>query len=96
MIIVKATITSKSGEKNNIISKSRELIKSTRLEEGCISYDLYANIEDEDTLLMIEQWKNKEVLNTHMQTEHFKSFGMDIKDLLAKEIDITLYSADKL
>jgi quinol monooxygenase YgiN len=44
---------------------------------------------------MFEQWENREVLETHMQTEHFKAFGAAIKDMIAKELEISVYSAEK-
>ena len=95
MIIVTAKITAKSGKKDEIISKAQNLIESTRLEPGCISYNLYASIEDNDTLLMLEKWENPEVLKSHMQTEHFKTFNTSIENILAKEVDIAVYSADR-
>ncbi|WP_321423407.1 putative quinol monooxygenase [uncultured Methanobacterium sp.] len=95
MIIVTATITGKPGKRDELISKSQDVIKSTRLEQGNISYELLASTEDDDVLLMFEKWKNKEALDTHMQTKHFKSFGSAIEDLVAKELEITIYSAEK-
>ena len=93
MIIVTATITAKSGNRNEIISKSKDLIKATRQEAGCISYELLASTEDEDVLIMFERWEKMESLEKHMQTDHFKSFGPSIKELLAKELDIDIYFA---
>lgn len=94
MIIVTAKITAQPGEKKNVILKARDLIKSTRLEHGCISYNLYASTEDEDVLIILEQWENQDVLDSHMQTEHFKSFGAAVEDILAGELDIKIYSVD--
>ncbi len=96
MIIVTATITAKPAKRDEIISKSHDLIKFTHLEPGCISYDLYASIEDEDVLIMLEQWENREVLEAHMKTEHFKMFGILIEEFVAKKIDIAIYSAEKV
>jgi len=96
MIIVTATITAKPTKRDEIISNSHDLIKSTRIEPGCISYDLYASTEDEDVLIMLEQWENREVLDAHLKTEHFGAFGMVIKDIVAKEISIVIYSAEKV
>jgi quinol monooxygenase YgiN len=95
MMMVTAKITAKPGEKNKIISKAKDLIKSTRLESGCISYDLYSSTEDDDVLIMLEQWKDQDVLDSHMQTEHFKTFSVAIKNILAKELDIDVYPVDK-
>jgi quinol monooxygenase YgiN len=95
MIIVKATITAKPGDRDKIISRSQDLIGPTRSELGCISYGLFASTEDKDVLVMFEQWENREVLETHMQAEHFKAFGAAIKDIVAKELEISVYSAEK-
>ncbi|MCE7699442.1 MAG: antibiotic biosynthesis monooxygenase [Methanobacterium paludis] len=96
MIMVTAKITAKTGERDNIISKSQDLIDSSRLDAGNISYNLYASTEDDDLLLMLEQWENPEVLEAHMQTEHFKAFGAAIEDIVAKEMDIDVYSAEEV
>lgn len=95
MIMVTATITAKPGQRDAIIEKAQDLIESTRLEPGCISYHLYASTENKDVLLMLEHWKNTEVLEAHMQTEHFKAFGVAIGDILAEELDIGVYSVDE-
>jgi len=95
MIIVTAAITGKPGKRDELISKSQDVIKSTRLEQGNISYELLASTEDENVLLMFEKWENKEALDAHMQTEHFKAFGSAIGDLVAKGLDITIYSAEE-
>ncbi len=96
MIIVNATITVKPGARDNIILKSNDLIELTRLEVGCISYKLFASTEDDNVLMMIEQWENFEDLESHMQTEHFLAYVEDIEDMINKNIDIAVYSADKI
>jgi quinol monooxygenase YgiN len=95
MIIVKAIITAKPGDRDKIISISQDVIGPTCSELGCVSYELFASTQDKDVLVMFEQWENREVLETHMQTEHFKAFGVAIKDLIAKELEISVYSAEK-
>ncbi len=94
MIMVTAKIRAKPGEKDNIIAKSKDLLDSSRLESGCVNYNLYASTEDNNLLLMLEQWANLEVLQSHMQTEHFKAFGKAIEDILAEPMNISVYSAE--
>ena len=96
MIIVTATITAKKGQKDKIISKSQDVILSTRQESGCISYELLASTEDDDVLMMFERWESMESLDAHMQTEHFQSLGLAIEELVAREIEIKIYSAEKV
>ncbi|SCG85456.1 putative quinol monooxygenase [Methanobacterium congolense] len=96
MIIVTAKIKAKKGERDKIIAKSQDIIKFSRLDPGNISYNLYADTGDDDLLVMLEEWESSELLEAHMQTEHFKAFGEAIKDSIAEEMDIGVYSADKL
>ncbi len=96
MIIVTAKIKAKNGEKDNIIAKSQDILKFSRLDPGNISYNLYADTEDEDLLVMLEQWESSKLLEAHMQTEHFKAFGEAIKDIIAEEMDIGVYSAEEV
>lgn len=95
MIIVEAKIRAKNGNRDKIISKSEDLIKSTRLESGCISYNLYASVEDDDILIMFEKWENMDILNKHMKTEHFKAFGDAIEEFLAENMNINIYSVER-
>ena len=92
MIIVTAMMDVKSGKKETFINETQSLISATRNEKGCISYNLYASTEDNNVLVMLEEWKDSDALNNHMKTNHFKKFGKTIKHLLAKEIEINSYS----
>ena len=94
MIIVTANMNVKSGNKNAFISEAQDLICATRKEEGCINYNLLASTEDENVLVMLEQWKDIASLNKHMETEHFIQFGDTIEHFLTKEIDIQSYSVE--
>lgn len=91
MLLVTAKITAKTGQRNRIIENAKNLVESTRKEPGCISYDLYSSTEDENILLVLEKWENQEALDIHLETDHFLAFGQDCEDLLAEEMDVTIY-----
>ncbi len=95
MIIVTAKIKAKNGEKDKIIEKAQDLIESTRLESGCIGYDLFASTENDNVLMMLEKWENQSVLDLHMQTDHFKEFGKAIEEFLAENLKIYIYSVQQ-
>lgn len=46
----------------------KNLIRSTHLEPDGINYNLYDRTEDNNTPLMLEKWKNQDMLNLNMQT----------------------------
>ena len=95
MIIVTAMMHVKDGKKEAFILEAKDLISSTRKEDGCINYDLLANTEDENALVMLEQWKDFDSLKKHMKTDHFLQFEVSIEPLLAKGVDIKSYFVDE-
>lgn len=45
---------------------------------------------------MIEQYEDKEALDAHMQADHFKAFCGAAADILAEEMGVDIYSADRV
>lgn len=48
-----------------------ELVSKTQKEDGCISYNLFRDVDDKSILTMIEEWESLEALEAHKKTEHF-------------------------
>ena len=47
---------------------------SVRTEKGCQRFDFSQSIEDENRLLLLEEWDTQENLMTHMKSEHLRVF----------------------
>ena len=94
MIFVLAKAIPKDDEAGNkIIEFAQDLIENSRKEDGNIDYNLYCHTGD-NSLLFVEQWESKEILNAHLQTEHFLKFGGNIEDLVAQDLIIDVYEAE--
>lgn len=78
-----------------IVEFAQDLIENTKKEYGNIDYNLYSNTAD-GTLLFVEQWESKEILGSHLETEHFIRFGNNIKDLVATELIIDVFDSNKV
>ncbi|KZX15706.1 putative monooxygenase YcnE [Methanobrevibacter cuticularis] len=96
MILVLAKIAVKKGKSNELLDISKALIRKSRIEDGCISYNLYSDVENEDLFVMVEYWQDEKALNEHFETIHFKNFGVEISDVLAKDIDLDKYDLGEL
>jgi len=93
MIVVTAKMKVKPDVKYEFMVETEPLIKHTRLEKGCMSYNLYTDIDDPNQMVMLEFWNDKESLDAHMESIHFKNFGKAIPKYLAHEIEISKYDA---
>ena len=96
MIIVLAKAIAKDeNAKNEIIEFSKALIENSKSEEGNIDYNLYEDTSD-NSLMFVEKWESIEILQKHMQTDHFLNFGQNIGDLLSGDLGIEVFNSEKL
>lgn len=51
------------------------LIETTKLEEGCINYDLHQDNEKEHIFLFYENWTSWELWQKHMKNSHITKFA---------------------
>ena len=70
MIKVIAKSVIKEGQIENYLKEVDVLITETRKEEGCISYELFQDINSENIFFLIEEWESKEDLEKHKLTDH--------------------------
>ena len=89
-VTVLARIKAKSGMEQKIQEELLALVNPTRLEEGCISYDLHQAFDDKALFVFYENWRSKEDLDKHMATAHFQAFAARANDILAEPVEITL------
>lgn len=60
-----------------------ELVKLTREEEGCIQYELFSDVKSPEKLTMIETWETREMLDRHLNSDHFTRIVPALKALMA-------------
>jgi quinol monooxygenase YgiN len=64
----------------NVLSEKRMELSQTitslsgyiRMEKGCKRCDFCQSIEDENRLLLIEEWDTQENLMTHLKSDHYR------------------------
>ncbi len=74
MIFVIATLRIKPGSLPSVIEAAQPCLAATRLEQGCISYDLHANVTDPETVVFVERWATRDALSKHFEMPHLKAW----------------------
>jgi quinol monooxygenase YgiN len=64
------------------------LVEPTRLEAGCLDYDLHRSVDDPDVWFVYENWRSPEGFDAHMLSEHLQAFLKTMPDLVAGNIDL--------
>ena len=70
MIVVIATMHAREGKNAKLKDILMALVVESRLEKGCVTYDLLECPDDPRRLALYEVWENDTVLNAHLRSKH--------------------------
>lgn len=91
MIRVVAKSVIKEGEVEAYKTLAAELIQETRKEQGCISYELFQDVQSKDIVAFIETWENQDALDRHIKTAHFEKIVPKMAFLKERQSEINVY-----
>ena len=82
MVYVTAGINIQEGKVDEFLKIAKELVEKTnKLDEGCIQYELCQDVNAPNQFYMVERWESEQLLQTHMQAEHFVNLVPKVKEL---------------
>lgn len=85
-------VIAKSVSKKDKVEETKEamlaLIEPTRIEKGCVQYDLHQDQEHPENFFFIEQWDTKEDLDNHLKNKHLVKWSKQQKELLASPMEV--------
>ena len=61
-----------------------------RAEDGCIQYDYTLSLEEPDTVVLLEKWRDSDALAAHMQQPHMETIK-ELKSRFALDTVIERY-----
>lgn len=83
------------GKLKELTQALATLVKSIRTIKGCQSCDFFCSLEDENEICLVGEWENREVLDEHLQSEHFKVL-LGATSLLKSSHEVNVYHKLKL
>lgn len=89
-LTVVATFVAKPGKEKQLEKELLAGIEPTRKEAGCISYNLYQSTDNSAIFIFVENWKDKEELDKHLQMPYLQALLGKVDELCAGAPDIVL------
>lgn len=77
-----ATLVVKAEYKDSVYEALKEVIAPSRQEAGNISYELHQDLANDNTYVFFEKWQSQQAVDTHNQSEHFKTLLSKIDNKL--------------
>ena len=92
MIVITAVLQVAEGKGNEVVEEFKKLVPKVRQDPGTITYIINQAVDNADKIMVYEKYEDREALQYHGQTEHFKEFGQATRSLFAGRPEITLYN----
>jgi len=91
MIVLVAVLKAAEGKSDEVVEEFKKLVPKVRQDPGTIAYVIHRAVDDPTKIMVYEKYENREGLQHHGQTEHFKEFGQATRSLFAARPEITMY-----
>ncbi|WP_339273549.1 putative quinol monooxygenase [Paenibacillus sp. FSL W8-0187] len=88
MIIIHAEMKVNREVEAEFLESIQELIASSRAEAGNVSYKLLKDTDQDDTYMMVEQWKDEEAVGAHNASSHFQAFVANAPKYLTAPLQV--------
>jgi len=77
-----ATIVAKAGHEAALEKCLRTILEPTRVEPGCLSYELHQDLEHSASFYMLERWTDDAALQAHSASAHIQTFRAQASELI--------------
>ena len=82
-IVITAILKPKENMADQLLTELNKVLEASRAEAGCLNYVLHQSIED-DTFVLHETWKDKDALESHIDSQHYQEYRANTADLVAR------------
>ena len=90
-VIVIARFRPKAEKRDELIALLTEVQAASRQEDGCASYGYYVAIDDPDSLVAVEEWRDMPALEAHLQLPHVQKLVEAIPGMLEGRPEIVAH-----
>jgi quinol monooxygenase YgiN len=91
LLIIVAEMTAQSGKEAELRQKLTGFVAPTRVENGCVQYDLHEAEDHPGQFLFFEKWISTAALETHLLSPHIASVLPGLGSILAQPARISKF-----
>ncbi len=72
MVVVHLHLTVSSANRAKVVNAVRSMAGPTTVQSGCCKFGLYCSVDNDDALVLVEEWDSREALQKHIQSDDFR------------------------
>jgi quinol monooxygenase YgiN len=87
MIVVTGRVRIAAENRERFVQISTHMCQRSREEPGCGGYRVYADLEQDDRYVVVEEWADEEALQSHFSQPYTAEFLSALLPLLTESAD---------
>jgi quinol monooxygenase YgiN len=92
MIVVTGRVQIPAANRTRFLEIATEMCRCSRADEGCSGYRVYADLEQDEHYVFIEEWADDEALQKHFAQPHTSAFMSELPGLLGAAPDALFHT----
>ena len=94
MIVVRITMNVLPQKRLEVLQTLLSMVGPMGNEAGCLSYAAFCDIEDNNCFSLVQEWKTREELNHHLESNRFGVL-LGTKVLLCEPLKIQIHTVSQ-
>ena len=96
MIIVTGSVQARHDARDEVLRLSLEHVRRSRLEPGCLLHSVHRDVEDENRVVFVEHWADRDALEAHFRVAASRTFVMAAGALATDPPTLEIYEASRI
>ena len=92
MIVVTGRVHVAAEQRDEFTALAVEMCSRSREDEGCLGYRVYADLEQDDRYVLVEEWVDEDALQLHFRQGHARTFMARLAGVLAGPADALFHT----
>jgi len=92
MIVVTGRVVVPAHRREEFVRLATEMCAASRGDDGCVGYRFYADMEQPDRYVFIEEWRDEQALQSHFAQPHTARFMAGLPPMLGEEADALFHT----
>jgi quinol monooxygenase YgiN len=91
MMVVTLRMKVRPCNRDGLLEVIRRMLEPTRVEQGCLGFHFYQDVEERNAFTFLEEWESTDDLEAHMRTESFREL-LAVMDLLIEPPRLNIHT----
>ena len=91
MLLVIGRVKCDPARRDELIDLMVKMQDESRREDGCIRYGFFEAVEEPDSFVAVEEWRDREALDAHFAQPHLHEFTRGLLEIVSGRPEVAIH-----